>query len=323
MERFRDCAESRCRATVDRAEFNVSDAVIFHTQPADFQAQDLPGHRWPHQRFVMYFYEPHMYSSRATMSLAPAHFFNWTLTWRRTSDIPGTEYGAYQLIDDSLQRRHVKDHNAFGEESLDDFYGVNITARTRLVAWFNSHCPTPIGREDLAAELARYVPIDIYGRCGNLTCVKRKNHESDECDAMLADHYLFYLSFENSFCDDYVTEKLFRPLRLGVVPVVLGGAHYSQFAPPGSYIDVLDFASVQQLAAHLSELAANRRHYARHLQWRRHFRVPDRSDESWCRLCSMLHDDTLPAKSYENVAAWWFDEQPCPKFKWTNATSQP
>ena len=98
------------------------------------------------------------------MSLAPAHFFNWTLTWRRTSDIPGTEYGAYQLIDDSLQRRHVKDHNAFGEESLDDFYGVNITARTRLVAWFNSHCPTPIGREDLAAELARYVPIDIYGR---------------------------------------------------------------------------------------------------------------------------------------------------------------
>ena len=53
----------------------------------------------------------------------------------------------------------------------------------------------------------RYINVDIYGRCGKLTC--RKSDEK-RCGEMLDTDYKFYLSFENSLCKDYVTEKFFK-----------------------------------------------------------------------------------------------------------------
>ena len=37
-----------------------------------------------------------------------------------------------------------------------------------------------------------------------------------------AARYKFTLAMENYACDDYITEKLWRPLRLGSVPIVFG-----------------------------------------------------------------------------------------------------
>ena len=45
---------------------------------------------------------------------------------------------------------------------------------------------------------------------------------------MLDKGYKFYLSFENSLCSDYVTEKFWKILKFNIVPVVLGGADYSK-----------------------------------------------------------------------------------------------
>ena len=69
--------------------------------------------------------------------------------------------------------------------------------------------------------------------------------------------FYFYLAFENSICNDYVTEKFFRGLQViianldgpwenqdsqaPVVPIVLGGANYSALAPNHSFIHVDDF----------------------------------------------------------------------------------
>ena len=39
---------------------------------------------------------------------------------------------------------------------------------------------------------------------------------------MLKD-YKFYLAFENSLCQDYITEKFFQAANAGVVPIVYGG----------------------------------------------------------------------------------------------------
>lgn len=38
----------------------------------------------------------------------------------------------------------------------------------------------------------------------------------------LLSQYKFHLAFENAVCDDYITEKLWRPLTVGSVPVYFG-----------------------------------------------------------------------------------------------------
>jgi hypothetical protein len=59
-------------------------------------------------------------------------------------------------------------------------------------------------------------------------------------------YYKFVVVFENSNCRDYVTEKLWRALRMGVVPVYMGARNVREdFLPtPDAAVVVSDFATV-------------------------------------------------------------------------------
>ena len=57
-----------------------------------------------------------------------------------------------------------------------------------------------------AQELALYIKVDIYGECGDKSCDRTK---PESCFKMLKNKYKFYLAFENSNCQYYITEKLF------------------------------------------------------------------------------------------------------------------
>jgi hypothetical protein len=123
-----------------------------------------------------------------------------------------------------------------------------------MVFWTVSHCTTNNYREKYAEALKKYVDVDIYGECANVTC-KRKVKES--CFSIEGQKYWFYLAFENSNCPDYITEKLWRALTLPVVPIVMGGGNYEQDAPPHSFINVNNFPSVKDLADYLTYLTKN------------------------------------------------------------------
>ena len=138
---------------------------------------------------------------------------------------------------------------------------------------------------------------------------------------MLARDYFFYLSFENSFCPDYVTAKLHRAFDRETVPVVFGGADYSLFAPNHSYINARDFATPKLLAKYLTKLTLDRDLYSRYFDWKRDFNLETRDKqlkENACKLCEMLHDPTYPVKSYPDIEKWWFDEKPCENFRWSS-----
>ena len=312
-EKFQKCPISNCQTTNNRSLLNESHAILFHPQAFDFKSDDLPKNRFPHQRFVMFFFEPFIHSDRATFENIPDYFFNWTFTYRRISDVASNSYGDYRFKPQSLERK-IEYYGK--EESLNDFYGINITRKSTMAAWFSSNCRTSVRREKLVAELQKFIRVDVFGECGQFKCAPKVNHESEDCDYLLKNDYLFYFSFENSFCPDYVTEKLFRPLRAGSVPVVFGGAHYSQFAPPHSFINALDFESAEQLANYLKFLEQNRKLYSHYFEWRRHFEIIKSPIDDWCKLCEMLNDDSMPQKTYSNIARWWFDDYPCQSFKW-------
>ena len=85
-------------------------------------------------------------------------------------------------------------------------------------------------------------------------CPQCSRDNEEACYTLMEQKYRFYLSFENSLCEDYVTEKFFRILRYNVIPVTYNGAAMDKFAPKHSYINALDFKSVSGLAKYLEEV---------------------------------------------------------------------
>ena len=113
--------------------------------------------------------------------------------------------------------------------------------------------------------------------------------------------YRFYLA-------DYVTEKFYRALLNDIVPVVFGGADYTQYAPPNSYINVADFNSPKDFLLLLSK---NDALYSKYFDWKKDYEVINRPLNGWCDLCAKLNDPSSPKKSYSNVGTWWYDLVPC------------
>jgi alpha-1,3-fucosyltransferase len=153
-----------------------------------------------------------------------------------------------------------------------------------------SHCDTHSQRETYVKELSKYIDVDIFGQCGKyLTCAKHPLHISNpQCYDMLESTYKFYLSFENAICPDYVTEKFFKIMGHDIVPVVYGGADYTQHAPPHSYIDARKFQP-KELAAYLKLLDANETLYNEYFWWKDYYRVEysieDTTRHGFCDLC--------------------------------------
>ena len=195
--------------------------------------------------------------------------------------------------------------------------------KPKLVAWLVSNCDTSKDsrREQYVRRLRQHVPVDILGDCGN-QLPEFTPADNRARFQHLERNYKFYLSFENSICTDYATEKLFNALRADIVPVVLGGANYSAIAPPRSYISVLDFPTIKELAEELERLAANQKDYLEYFWWKvgaptllmvlqEHYDVhdmPEGRQAAMCRLCSSLHSP-LHHSSYADISSWLGKDQ--------------
>ncbi|KAK6040743.1 hypothetical protein COOONC_21752 [Cooperia oncophora] len=123
---------------------------------------------------------------------------------------------------------------------------------------------------------------------------------------MLDTHYHFYLSFENSICKDYITEKLWKHGYMHyVVPIVLKRSIVEPYVPPHSFIAADDFDTVAELASYLHYLTANKTAYLEYFKWRLDYRVVfldgarhDSLERPWglCQLCRLIWES--PRKQY-------------------------
>lgn len=180
-----------------------------------------------------------------------------------------------------------------------------VTGKTEVAAWFASNClEAPSNRLYLVKYLQKYMSVHVYGECGRYRCDRSENRH---CLEMLEQKYMFYFAFENSLCEDYVTEKVFTISKYWVVPVVFGGVDYNRFMPPKSYINAEDFNSTRHLAAHLNHLAANPKEYIKYFWWKQFYHVTD--IKSFCDLCQVLHKWGRAAKTqhYTDIDKWFND----------------
>lgn len=119
----------------------------------------------------------------------------------------------------------------------------------------------------LLLALQKHIQVDIYGQCGHFKCSRA---DENSCWQQVEKDYFFYLAFENSICKDYVTEKFFNAMNHSVVPIVLGGANYTQMAPVHSHINAYqDYKNdAGQLAKYLNDLMTNKAEYIKYFWWK-------------------------------------------------------
>ncbi|GAB6023417.1 hypothetical protein CHUAL_008203 [Chamberlinius hualienensis] len=280
----RQCQVSDCALTNDRSQLLNAQAVVFHI--FDMAHDDLPKQRLLSQRYVFYNFESPAYTF--TDVRAYKNFFNWTVTYRTDSDV--TE--GITIV----EKKSETTKNST----------IPLAKRSKFAVWMVSHCWTYSHRESYIAQLKQFIPIDVVGDCGDVKiaeCAKGSSYSQDDCWSYLEQNYKFYLSFENSLCKDYVTEKLFNPLNYRLLPVVFGGANYTKLTPPNSYINALDFQSPQLLANYLVKVASDDKLYDNYFQWKGKYKIG--GSHQFCEMCRKLHDKTEPVKTYEDIDNWW------------------
>lgn len=154
-----------------------------------------------------------------------------------------------------------------------------------------SHCETQSQRLEYANEMNKYVPVDVYGACGPNKCPMKDENRflSKACREHLSREYMFFLSFENSFCDDYVTEKLFDSILYDSIPVVLGIGNYEKWLPKSAYINALDFQSPRHLSNYLLYLSKNATAYNSYFKWKKYIQFTNNEYKSFCDMCIKLH----------------------------------
>ncbi|XP_071849649.1 4-galactosyl-N-acetylglucosaminide 3-alpha-L-fucosyltransferase FUT6-like [Apostichopus japonicus] len=142
-----------------------------------------------------------------------------------------------------------------------------LIGKTKLISWMGSHCETlQWDRMKFVEAVKQIITVDTYGKCGD----KEVPWNNDQIILDTLGKYKFYLSLENSCCNEYLTEKFWRALEMGMVPVVLGAPleHYRKLAPPNSFIHVDQFNTLAELAVHLITLHSNDERYLEYHKWR-------------------------------------------------------
>ena len=287
-----------CSFTRDMSLFKVSDAVVFHTRDYVKSALKKLSHlqRPANQRWVMLAAEsPLNVPYKGLWYLDSYGPINWTATYMKNSDVPSPYYyvvpGVY--------------HGGF------DPTRNYLAGRTGMAAILLSNCWAP-GRMKWIMKIKQYIDVQVYGLCSFNFCW-------GSCMSKLK-KYKFYLSFEHSYCRDYITEKIiYNAFENNVIPVVIADVNFADTSviPPGSVISALDFSSVKALTDYMKAVGSNSTLYNEYFKWHSHYTAFKYSDDSMqflCPLCRHIatnHDQST--KTYRSVHDWYSTEKLCRK----------
>ena len=107
--------------------------------------------------------------------------------------------------------------------------------------------------------------------------------------------YKFAIAFENALCKDYITEKLWRPLHLGTVPIYRGAPNVRQWLPSEKSALVFEeFVSAEKLGEMISYLDSNDTAYNEYLEYKK--------GEEFITNTRLKHDLKTRVYSAENFA---------------------
>uniref|UniRef100_A0AAR5QA88 Fucosyltransferase n=1 Tax=Dendroctonus ponderosae TaxID=77166 RepID=A0AAR5QA88_DENPD len=301
IDPFEYCSVKNCDITYNDSDTKSADIVIFHlhriTGLADMPARSDPKQIWAFLTDESPF---HTFMGSKNKLKEFNGLFNWSMTYRMDSDIP-VPYGRTVFRKDPA---YLQVAQPMGKR------------KDVLVAVLGSNCGGQNHRWKYVSELQKYLKVDIYGGCGTLK-KQCPGHFGTDCPAI--NDYLFYLSFENSNCDEYITEKLWwNAYQKNSIPVVMGStqATYKKLLPPDSYINVDDYASPQVLANYLLWLNETAE-YTNYYRWKNYFEIRNEhgyfqsKSYHYCRICQAMNYNDKSMKVYNNLESFWSTKKDC------------
>ena len=294
----RHCGEHSCYFTSNKKLFPKSSAVIFSKFAWGFltdvlTAVNLKRPQW--QRWILV-------SGESPVNRPIYHFlrnypiFNWSISYRTDSDVKGV-YGY-----------------TFPGKFQDGFdpYKNYLKGKTIEVSALISHCV--YNRLKAVRSLMKYIDVNLMGACnGKWLSVSESRLQIQSSK--------FYLSFENSLCVDYITEKTYRNAYTNeAVPVILSGANLSNplIVPPGSYIDASKFKTAKELADYLKYVGESEERYNKFFEWRASWNINTTNWDVLCKLCDKIHESSAAeTKVYTDLSGLYSKERECkPYIRW-------
>ena len=131
--------------------------------------------------------------------------------------------------------------------------------------------------------------------------------------------YYFYLSFENTRCKDYISEKFYNVLATAsAIPIVFGPSksEYEAVAPPYSFIHVNDFKNPEDLADYMNYLIDNTTAYMEYFWWTSYYTV--KRTELICSFCEKMYNlrssaagQNTQTKRIEDFNDYWVNKADC------------
>ena len=288
---------NQCILSIDRSRPLDYDAVIFHGR----DPQNPPKQRSQRQIYMMFVYESPVFRGGFFMR---GNFYNWSATYSKKSDVT-LQHGRWKPL---------------REVALNAIQHLPQYKKTRpkgsaTILWVVSHCNAPSGRDKYVKELQRHMKVDIFGGCGK-PCPGGTGGNNVNCYDKIAKtgQYKFYLAFENSNCEDYISKKPYRGIAAKMVPIVYGGKSAKDYVglfPPNAYIDTRNFTSPKHLAEYLTALDKDDDKYFAYHAWRTNYVVIEGFGPSYCQVCDALHNTTLAYSRSINWGKFWHPNTMC------------
>ncbi|XP_026324973.1 alpha-(1,3)-fucosyltransferase 10-like [Hyposmocoma kahamanoa] len=242
---------------------NSEGAYLFYGSRTNFANMPLP--RNPQKVIWAFQHEESPKNVLHFMHEKILNLFNYSSTFSRHSDVP---YPLHYMISLKL--------------ITSTKYFVKTEAKNRAlkeiapILYIQSSCKAPTQRDEYVKELMNYQRIDSYGACLNNKPIPNhlKEINSNYLNNLYAENFLkfmarykFVLTIENGLCDDYISEKFWRAIHVGVVPIYFGAPTIRDWLPNNKSALILDdFPSPLRLSARINTLMRDDDLYEEYLQ---------------------------------------------------------
>uniref|UniRef100_A0A2A4JYW9 Fucosyltransferase n=1 Tax=Heliothis virescens TaxID=7102 RepID=A0A2A4JYW9_HELVI len=301
------CRVNNCIFTENKdlfdGDYTQFDAVLFAEQVLG-QGVKLPERRAQSQIYI--------FTTIESSYQAPAcevhndDFFNWTFTYRLDSDVVWPHFIVRNVTRDVVAPSINVQWNKYFKKHISPGILKILGSKTKAAAWLVSDCKSDSARDNYLTRLQENLyhfslQIDVYGDCSNKKC------PADNCGEMLSRDYYFYMAFESSFSEDYVTEMVLHGYHNYVVPIVYGGANYTRFLPPGSYLNARELHPYN-LAYIMYQAIKRPMKYHQFFRWTNYYTLDKvlTANHPLCNLCEALNSEKAKiTKMYKNFRFWW------------------